>query len=109
VAGQSVAQADDANLPATNTTVDQLFSDADLDWRDAERIRFVRDVVMEGLSPSNNLVRHPLGSKALIDTGGFSACRRGERIGCCRPTPTRSGVRQPPPWCNSSTTAVTEW
>ncbi|MEN3319015.1 MAG: poly[(R)-3-hydroxyalkanoate] polymerase subunit PhaC [Mycobacterium sp.] len=30
---------------ATNTTVEQLFSDAHLDWRDAERIRFVLDVV----------------------------------------------------------------
>ena len=28
---------------ATNDTVDQLFSDANLDWRDAERIRFVLD------------------------------------------------------------------
>ena len=28
---------------ATNNTVDQLFSDANLDWRDAERMRFVLD------------------------------------------------------------------
>ena len=60
---------------ATNTTVDQLFSDAHLDWRDAERIRFVLDVLMEGLSPSNNPVLNPLGWKALIDTGGISAVR----------------------------------
>jgi polyhydroxyalkanoate synthase len=60
---------------ATNSTVDQLFSDADLDWRDAERIRFVLDVLTEGLAPSNNPILNPLGWKALIDTGGQSAVR----------------------------------
>ena len=60
---------------ATNNTVDQLFSDADLDWRDAERIRFVLDVLTEGLAPSNNPVLNPLAWKALIDTGGQSAVR----------------------------------
>jgi polyhydroxyalkanoate synthase subunit PhaC len=60
---------------ATNDTVNQLFSDAHLDWRDAERIRFVLDFLGEGLSPSNNPVLNPLGWKALIDTGGRSAVR----------------------------------
>jgi class II poly(R)-hydroxyalkanoic acid synthase len=60
---------------ATNTTVNQLFSDANLDWRDAERMRFVLDVITEGLSPSNNPVLNPMGWKALIDTGGLSAVR----------------------------------
>jgi polyhydroxyalkanoate synthase len=60
---------------ATNKTVDQLFSDADLDWRDAERMRFALDVITEGLSPSNNPLLNPLGWKALIDTGGLSAVR----------------------------------
>jgi polyhydroxyalkanoate synthase len=60
---------------ATNNTVDQLFSDADLDWRDAERIRFVLDVLTEGLAPTNNPILNPLGWKALIDTGGQSAVR----------------------------------
>jgi len=57
------------------TTVDELFSDAHLDWRDAERIRFALDVITEGLSPSNNPLLNPLGYKALIDTGGLSAVR----------------------------------
>src|SRR3954470_12572350 len=60
---------------ATNSIVDQLFSDADLDWRDAERIRFVLDVLTEGLAPTNNPILNPLGWKALIDTGGQSAIR----------------------------------
>ncbi|HZA08960.1 PHA/PHB synthase family protein [Mycobacterium sp.] len=60
---------------ATDNTVNQLFSDAKLDWRDAERIRFVLDVLTEGLSPSNNPLLNPLAYKALIDTGGLSAVR----------------------------------
>jgi class II poly(R)-hydroxyalkanoic acid synthase len=58
-----------------NDTVDQLFLDADLDWRDSERMRFVLDVLLEGVSPTNNPVLNPLGWKALIDTGGLSAVR----------------------------------
>ena len=60
---------------ATDNMVNQLFSDAKLDWRDAERIRFVLDVLTEGLSPSNNPLLNPLAYKALIDTGGLSAVR----------------------------------
>jgi polyhydroxyalkanoate synthase len=60
---------------ATTNTVYQLFSDAKLDWRDAERMQFVLDVLTEGLSPSNNPLLSPLGYKALIDTGGLSALR----------------------------------
>lgn len=60
---------------AVDEAVEELFSEADLDWRDAERVRFVLDVLMEGLSPSNNPVLNPLGWKALIDTGGLSAMR----------------------------------
>jgi polyhydroxyalkanoate synthase len=60
---------------AANNTVNQLFSDAGLDWRDAERIRFVLDVLTEGLAPSNNPLLNPLAYKALIDTGGRSAVR----------------------------------
>jgi poly[(R)-3-hydroxyalkanoate] polymerase subunit PhaC len=60
---------------ATNDTVNALFSDAELDWRDAERIRFVLDVITEALAPSNNPLLNPLAYKALIDTGGRSAVR----------------------------------
>lgn len=60
---------------AAADTANQLFADADLDWRDAERMRFVLDNVIEGLAPSNNPLISPLGWKALIDTGGLSAVR----------------------------------
>jgi poly(3-hydroxyalkanoate) synthetase len=60
---------------AAHDTVDQLFADAELNWRDAERMRFVLDVVMDGMSPSNNPLISPLGYKAIIDTGGLSVIR----------------------------------
>ena len=53
----------------------RLFADADLDWRDAEKMRFVLDNLVEALSPSNNPLISPLGWKAMIDTGGLSAVR----------------------------------
>ncbi len=60
--------------------VANLFADAELDWRDAERIRFVLDVVMEGLAPSNNPVISPLGWQAIIDTGGLNVVRGVRRF-----------------------------
>jgi polyhydroxyalkanoate synthase subunit PhaC len=60
---------------AANRTVDQLLSDARLDWRDAERMRFLLDFVTEGLAPSNNPLVNPLGYKAAINTGGLSVAR----------------------------------
>ncbi len=60
---------------ATTDTAYQLLSDAELEWRDAERMKFVLDVLTEGLSPSNSPLLSPLGYKALIDTGGLSAIR----------------------------------
>ncbi len=60
---------------AASDTAEQLFTDADLDWRDGEKMRFVLDNVIEGLSPSNSPLLSPLGWKALIDTGGLSMVR----------------------------------
>ena len=60
---------------AADKTVEGLFSAADLEWRDAERIRFAVDFFTEALAPSNNPLLNPLGWKALIDTGGLSALR----------------------------------
>jgi polyhydroxyalkanoate synthase len=52
-----------------------LLDDAQLDWRDSEKMRFVLDNLVEGLAPTNNPLISPLGWKALIDTGGLSAVR----------------------------------
>ncbi|MCW2555997.1 MAG: poly(3-hydroxyalkanoate) synthetase [Mycobacterium sp.] len=93
---------------AANSTVEALFSDADLNWRDAERIRFVLDVLMEGLSPSNNPVLNPLGWKALIDTGGLSALR-GLRhfLGDMRSTPRVPSMVEPDAFTLGEDIAVT--
>lgn len=60
---------------AASDTADQLYEDAELDWKDAEKMRFVFDNAIEGLSPTNSPLLNPLGWKALIDTGGLSALR----------------------------------
>ena len=60
---------------AAAETADKLFADANLDWRDSEKMRFVLDNIIEGLAPTNNLLISPLGWKALIETGGLSALR----------------------------------
>ena len=60
---------------AAAETADELLVDANLDWRDHDKMRFVIDNVVEGLAPTNNPLISPLGWKALIDTGGLSAVR----------------------------------
>jgi polyhydroxyalkanoate synthase subunit PhaC len=60
---------------AASATAEMLFHDAELQWRDAEKVRFVLDNLIEGLSPTNNPILNPLGWKALIDTGGMSSVR----------------------------------
>ena len=83
---------------AAAEVVDNLFADAELDWRDAERIRFVLDVVMEGLAPSNNPLISPLGWKAIIDTGGLSVVRGVrrflQRYGCAAADSVDGGARR---------------
>jgi polyhydroxyalkanoate synthase subunit PhaC len=93
---------------ATNKTVNELFSDAKLDWRDAERIRFVLDVLTEGLSPTNNPLLNPLGYKALIDTGGLSAAR-GLRhfVGDMLSAPRVPSMVEPDAFTLGETVAVT--
>jgi polyhydroxyalkanoate synthase subunit PhaC len=61
-----------AYLAAADTAA-TLVCDSGLDWRDAERMGFVVDNVVEALAPSNNPLTSPVGWKALIDTGGQSA------------------------------------
>ncbi|MGO9035747.1 PHA/PHB synthase family protein [Mycobacterium sp.] len=60
---------------AGSETAEGLLADAQLDWRDKEKMQFVIHNFVEGLAPSNNPLISPLGWKALIDTGGLSAIR----------------------------------
>jgi polyhydroxyalkanoate synthase subunit PhaC len=50
--------------------VEQLVDDADLDWRDEQRIRFVAQMLVDALAPSNAPLLNPAAVKAAVDTGG---------------------------------------
>ena len=58
--------------------VRDLVADADLGWRDNERLTFVADNLIEALSPSNNPFLNPAAVKAGLDSGGAN-CLRGIR------------------------------
>jgi polyhydroxyalkanoate synthase len=52
-----------------------LLADAELDWRDDERLRFVLANLIAAAAPSNNPLLNPAAIKTLVDTGGLSALR----------------------------------
>ena len=56
-------------------TVESLLADAELDWRDTERMRFVLSNLIDAIAPSNNPLISPVAWKAIIDSGGLSAVR----------------------------------
>ncbi|HEV2241936.1 MAG TPA: alpha/beta fold hydrolase [Streptosporangiaceae bacterium] len=56
-------------------TVESLLADADLDWRDNERMRFVLSNLIDAAAPSNNPLLNPLAWKAVRDSNGRSALR----------------------------------
>ena len=57
---------------AAETTAEALVADAELGWRDNERVRFVLENVFDAVAPSNNPLISPVAWKAAIDTGGGS-------------------------------------
>ncbi len=56
-------------------TVESLLADAELDWRDQERMRFVLSNLIDAAAPSNNPLLSPVTWKAVIDSGGLSVIR----------------------------------
>ena len=56
-------------------TVESLLADAELDWRDQERMRFVLSNLIDAAAPSNNPLISPVAWKAAIDSGGLSVVR----------------------------------
>src|SRR5438552_16545923 len=60
---------------AGGAAAESLLADADLGWRDGERVGFVVHNVVDAAAPSNNPVLNPGTWKALVDTGGLSAVR----------------------------------
>jgi polyhydroxyalkanoate synthase subunit PhaC len=55
---------------AVGGTVEGLAEDVPLEWKDAERVRFVTSNLVEAAAPSNNPLISPVGWKAVIDTAG---------------------------------------
>jgi polyhydroxyalkanoate synthase subunit PhaC len=60
---------------AGGALAESLLADAELGWRDGERVGFVVHNVVDAAAPSNNPLLSPAAWKALVDTGGLSAAR----------------------------------
>jgi polyhydroxyalkanoate synthase len=60
---------------AGTRTLESLVDDADLDWRDLQRVRFLVENLVEAAAPSNNPLLNPLAWKTFIDTGGRNAVK----------------------------------
>jgi polyhydroxyalkanoate synthase len=61
-------------------TAEQLVGDAELDWRDEQRMRFLIDNITEACAPSNVPLVNPASAKAVIDTAGGSLLRGGSQL-----------------------------
>jgi polyhydroxyalkanoate synthase len=77
-----------AYLVAGQTT-EQLLADADLEWRDAERMAFVVDNLVQALAPSNNPVVSPVFWRALVNSRGASVVRGAQHLAADLATPPR--------------------
>jgi polyhydroxyalkanoate synthase subunit PhaC len=60
---------------ALGQTLDGLLADAQLDWKDNTRLKFILTNLIAASAPSNNPLLSPLAWKAAIDTGGLSLVR----------------------------------
>ena len=56
-------------------TSEGLLADAELDWRDNTRLKFLLTNLIAAASPSNNPYLNPAAWKACFDTGGLSVVR----------------------------------
>jgi polyhydroxyalkanoate synthase len=65
---------------ATSETTDEILDDLTLDWREASRLRFVAENVVDALAPSNSPVLNPAALKAVIDTGGKNLVDGGVQL-----------------------------
>jgi poly[(R)-3-hydroxyalkanoate] polymerase subunit PhaC len=74
---------------AAGQTAERLLADADLAWRDAERMRFVVDNLVQALAPSNNPATSPVFWKAVIDSGGGNLVRGARHLAADLATPPR--------------------
>ena len=61
-------------------TLEQLLDDANLDWREDHRMRFILDNLVAALAPSNAPFLNPAALKAALDTGGQNYVRGGRQL-----------------------------
>ena len=61
-------------------TLEQLLDDANLDWRDDHRLRFVVDNLVAAMAPSNAPFLNPAALKAGLDTGGRNYLQGGRQL-----------------------------
>jgi polyhydroxyalkanoate synthase len=62
---------------AGGQTANALVADADLDWRDGERVGFLMENLIGAIAPSNLPLVNPSSAKAAIDSAGLSLMRGG--------------------------------
>src|SRR4029453_1702118 len=74
---------------AAGRTAEELLTDADLAWRDTERLRFVIDNLVQALAPSNQPLTSPDFWKALIGSGGGSLVRGARPLAADLAAPPR--------------------
>jgi polyhydroxyalkanoate synthase subunit PhaC len=60
---------------AVGLTSEELLADAELDWRDDTRLKFVLTNLLAASAPSNNPLISPAAWKAYLDSGGLSVVR----------------------------------
>ena len=60
---------------ALSQTTEGLLADAELDWRDNTRLKFMLTNLIAASAPSNNPFLSPVAWKAAIDSGGLSLVR----------------------------------
>jgi polyhydroxyalkanoate synthase subunit PhaC len=61
-------------------TAEQLVGDAELDWRDTQRVRFLLENLVAAAAPSNLPLVNPASAKAAIDTAGMNFVRGGRNL-----------------------------
>jgi polyhydroxyalkanoate synthase subunit PhaC len=74
---------------AAGQAAERLLADADLAWRDAERMRLVVDNLVQALAPSNNPACSPVFWKAVIDSGGGNVIRGARHLAADLAAPPR--------------------
>jgi polyhydroxyalkanoate synthase len=60
---------------AVDETVDAAIGDAELDWADDRKLRFIAQNIVDALAPANAPLVNPEVIKGVIDTGGMSLAR----------------------------------